>query len=317
MMNLICVDSIEKLHDFGFSRIVVAIGVFDGVHSGHRKLLSELMNLSAELNAEPVVVSFWPHPKSVLDPQNAPPVLVSLERKKELFLEAGIKALVNIPFTKEFAALPPEKFMADCLLSGMVKLCGVCVGAKWRFGANGVGDIALLWNFAEKHDFKLVPVEEFSIDGKVVSSTAVRAAIAQGDIETANRLLGRYYTLFGTVRHGQGIAGSVLGAPTANLELDSGIPPKFGVYAGIAGCDGKIFPAIAAIGLVPTFPGNRQIKVEVHLLDETAFSLYDKRLFFELHHFIREERRFDSADELKKQIVQDILDAKKILREEI
>lgn len=313
--EIICVSSIDGLKTYHMTDIAVAAGIFDGVHSGHVKLLTTLKTLAAELHAVPVAMTFYPHPRELLDPENAPPMLVSFERKAELLRLYGMKALIRIPFTREFAALKPEEFLRTSFFSSeSVRLRGLCVGSAWRFGAGGSGDTRFLSRVAAEHHFEFLAVEEQTDHGEVVSSTLIRRAIAEGDIPKANRLLGRRYQLIGEVRHGMGVAGSRLGHPTANLDVSSGLTPKHGVYAGIACFDGERHPAVANIGFAPTFPGYglKEARVEIHLLDGER-SLYGKKLSFELLAFLREEKRFENPEALAGQIRMDADRASRLL----
>lgn len=313
--EFITTDSLAGLREYGITDIAVAIGVFDGVHSGHRKLLATLLEMAHELGVTPVVMSFWPHPRKVIDPQNAPAWLVSLERKEELLAAAGIRVMVNIPFTRAFSECSPDSFLESCLNAPGIKLHGICVGKKWRFGAKGAGNVSLLDAKAKARGFRFIAVDELSIDGIKVSSTSVREALSEGNIGLVTRLLGRRYTLYGVIVRGVGIAGTRLSCPTANLHLDSGLIPRFGVYAGFAAYDGVVHPAIANIGKSPTFNGHRMdhARVEVHILDECA-DLYGKTLSFELAAFLREERKFDSPEALKMQIMEDVKQAAAVLK---
>ena len=171
--NIICTDRLDALGAYGISRISVAIGVFDGVHAGHRKLLARLREIAAETGSVPVAVTFSPHPRQVLQPDSAPTLLLPNDEKIRRLTENGAQAIVTIPFTREFAAKEPEDFIADCLKSDGITLCGVCVGKKWRFGAGGRGNAGLLTDLASRHNFLFSPVDEVEIRGETVSSSSI------------------------------------------------------------------------------------------------------------------------------------------------
>lgn len=312
-------SAIDALKHHGIHRISVAIGVFDGVHAGHRKLLDELMKIADSTDSVPVAVTFSPHPRQVLQPESAPALLLPTEEKLNRLTECGVKAVVTIPFTTDFATKSPEAFIADCLESDGIELCGVCVGKKWRFGAHGAGDTDLLARIARDRGFVFVPVEEVVLDDETVSSSSIRKAAAAGDLEKATRFLCRPYAIYGTVVHGQGVAGKKLDAPTANLKIDYGVLPPAGVYAAsvIFPDDGNSrHPAVVNIGSAPTFDsyGVRDLlRVEAHLL-EGGFDLYEKQIVLEPVQFIRPEQKFESIDALKVQIVRDITETKNILQ---
>lgn len=317
--KLIDVSSIAELADYDINDIVVAIGVFDGIHLGHQKLLRELTELSEKLSAVPVAMTFHPHPRELLHPRTVPPLLIPPQERIVMLHQFGAKAVVTIPFTKQFAALSPTEFLDSCLSAENVRLSGVCVGSEWRFGAKGMGNSQLLAEEAAKRGFVSSAVDELVVDGTTVSSTAVRSAILHGELQKAARMLGRRYTLFGMIRSGYGVAGGKLNHPTANLEISYGIVPPNGVYAGFAVIDGKKHPAVTNIGVSPTFKDvykEEKVRVEVHILDFEK-DIYDRQIGFEFVSFIREERCFPDHEALKAQILSDIAQVIEILNREI
>ena len=301
------VNSISSLYDFGIKRIVIAIGIFDGVHIGHQHLLNHLLKMSKKHNATPIALTFYPHPREVLRPDAPHAQLVPQNEKIKLLHQYGVEGTVTIPFTKEFSIMRPKEFIEKILNSHQVRLCGICVGREWRFGANGSGDISLLKDYSEKGHFDFTAVEELLSGSEKVSSTSIRRAIASGSLEFAEKMLGRPYSLFGNVEEGRKIASSVLGHPTANLNINSGIIPPNGLYAGYVVYNNKKYDAAIVIGTSPTFKHQfgEQRRVEVHLLDFSA-SLYEMNVEIIFKKYIREERVFSSADELKTQIKNDI-----------
>ena len=301
---------IGDLARHGITRAAVAIGVFDGVHRGHRKLLTELLTVSAELDVCPVVMTFFPHPRSLLTP-NPPHLLYPQREKIRLLADSGVKAVVTVDFTRQFAALTPEEFLNRSVFAGPVSVAGICVGRHWRFGAKAAGNAEFLERMAAVKPFRFRAVDElFLDDGQVISSTAIREAVASGRLDRAEQMLGRRYSLFGTVEHGYRNAGKRLAAPTANLKIEEGVTPPCGVYAAIAHLsEQERFAAAVNIGVAPTFQeeyGSIAPRIEVHLLDGFRGDLYGREMRLELAAFIRPERKFPDIESLKQQIGNDI-----------
>ena len=301
------VSSFDALGAHGLNKVAVAVGVFDGVHRGHQRLLASLKEAAGRLDAKPVVVTFHPHPRELLKPDAPPTLLFPPEIKTRFLHEYGAEAVVTIPFTREFAALSPPEFLYDCLSSSRVEMKALCVGANWRFGFGGAGDAAFLRERAAEGHFEFISVEELSFDNLAVSSTKIRRAISSGDLKTASLMLGRNYSLYGKVEHGHHIAGSVLNRPTANLKIRYGVLPPCGVYAGWAKSSGFKKAAAIAIGSSPTFKEQfgAETRVELHIIDYEG-DLYGMDLEAELCSYIREERCFPGVESLKKQIGEDI-----------
>lgn len=314
----LAVSTPEELLGAGIGRFCAAIGIFDGVHLGHRSVLEHLGEMSHSGSCESVAITFSPHPKSVLDPANAPRLLVPPEEKRELLRRCGIRAVLTIPFTRKLASLSAEDFLGDILIRSRGCLCGLCVGKRFRCGREGGGTSDRLAEFAKRKGLKFEPVSEVRIDGELVSSSAIRLAAASGDLEKVRRYQGRPAALYGTVGRGFGVAGKELGAPTANLLTEYGVLPPDGVYAGMAVLEGKRFPSAVNIGTAPTYEGtameSKEVRVEVHLLDFRG-DLYGKHMSLELFRRIRDERRFETPALLKEQIVRDTAAIRTILKE--
>ena len=303
-------DSIDALADANISSVTVAIGVFDGVHLGHRKLLTELLKLAEQQHSVPVAMTFYPHPRELVNPRAAPKLLLPTQEKIRMLGQCGAAAVVSIHFTREFASLAPEEFLDSCLFGNRVKVHGLCVGRKWRFGAGASGDSVFLARKAKEKGFAFVPVEELRTpEGAIISSTAIRKALTEGNLEVAKSMLGRNYSLFGTVEEGYHNATSRLDSPTANLSIPDGVLPPNGVYAGFAHVDGVRYPAAVNLGVSPTFRaeyGRISRRLELHLLGGFHGTLYGKYLQAELVSFLRPEKRFADPEELKQQIRRDI-----------
>ena len=307
--ELICCDAPAGLADRGVRDAVFAIGTFDGLHLGHLAVIRAMLEESRRLNATPAVLTFHPHPRAVLTPENPPPLLMSRERKLGILASLGVRAVVAVPFTKEFAALPPRDFLTRCLLSGPARVRGVCVGSRWRFGARGAGDVAFLKTCADELGFACLAVPETRDGNEIVSSTGIRAALAAGDVEHAARCLGRRPAVSGVVVGGYGVAGSALHCATANLDVRCGMLPANGVYAAFAVVGDERFPAVVNIGVAPTFNSHGNgglVRVEAHLLVDGAPDLYGREMALGFAARIRDERRFGSPEELAARIPEDI-----------
>ena len=251
--ELICCDNPVRLADCGIRDVVFAIGTFDGLHRGHVAVVRAMLEESRRLNAVPAVLTFHPHPRAVLTPDNPPPLLMSRERKLSILASLGVRAVVSLPFTREFASLSPDDFLSRCLLSGPVRVRGVCVGSLWRFGAKGAGDIAFLERRANELGFACRAVPEIRDEHGIVSSTKIREALAAGDVAFAAHCLGRRPAVSGVVVSGYGVAGNTLHCATANLDVRCGMLPSNGVYAAFAVVGEERFPAVVNIGVAPTF----------------------------------------------------------------
>jgi riboflavin kinase / FMN adenylyltransferase len=193
------VCSLDELSQFNITRIVAAIGVFDGIHLGHQDIIKELIKMSAEQCATPVVITFFPHPRRVLCPDKPLRLLLSSGKKAEFLGSLGIKAIVTAPFTLEFASLSPNEFIRKFMHPYSTKLAGICVGTKWRFGAGGKGNEQTLHDFADKYGFVFKSVKETYWNGNPVSSTAIRNALSKGDFFSANYMLNKKYSISGDV----------------------------------------------------------------------------------------------------------------------
>jgi len=307
--ELICCDSPSCLADYGVHDVVFAIGTFDGLHLGHLAVIRAMLEESRRLDAVPAVLTFNPHPRAVLNPDNPPPLLLSRERKLSILASLGIRAVVFLPFTRAFASLSPEDFLERCLLSGPVRVRGICAGSLWRFGARCAGDAAFLEKRAAELGFVCRTVPEVRDERGIVSSTRIREALAAGDVDFAARCLGRRPAVSGVVVNGYGVAGNVLHCATANLDVRCGMLPANGVYAAFAVVGNERFPAVVNIGVAPTFDsyGNGgRVRVEAHLLVDGAPDLYGREMALGFAARIRGEMKFSSPEELAARIPEDI-----------
>ncbi len=317
------VSSLEGLRVAPGRGIAVAFGVFDGVHRGHRKLLDALLALAAKTDSMPVAMTFEPHPRAVVRPDEpTPPRLCSPEGRLRLFSGAGVEGAVVMPFTRELAALPPASFMETCLHMSDRRLRGVCIGAGWRFGAGGAGDTALLRRLGREHGFEVDAVPELRLYRLPVSSTRIRAALQAGRLAFAERLLGRPYSLEGVIAHGRGEGTRVLACPTANIAGAGQLLPSHGVYAararllsddGLAAAAAAPLPGVAYIGTAPTLAGPGAPPVlEFHAFGHSG-DLYGRRMEVELLEFLRLDMVFPTPELLREQIRRDIGQARRRL----
>jgi riboflavin kinase / FMN adenylyltransferase len=294
-----------------FSRTVVTVGNFDGVHLGHRAILSRVLARARDLECQPVVLTFDPHPLKVLNPQTHLRLLTTPAQKVELLKSQGLSVVV-VSFTREFAAIPARKFVQDYFWERL-KVREVVVGHDYRFGFKREGTIDMLKEMGQALGFTVQVVWAVEVDSAVVSSSLIRAMLRLGNVREANRLLGRNYGVIGQVVAGRGRGAKLLGVPTANLAPENDLLPASGIYAVWVQKDGEKLPGVANIGTCPTFD-NQELSLEVHLLDFNG-DLYGERLQVDFVTRLREERRFRSIDELAAQIRADADAARQELAE--
>jgi riboflavin kinase/FMN adenylyltransferase len=289
----------------------ITIGNFDGVHKGHQALFQKVKQLAEKLNGDSVVMTFDPHPLEVLFPQKIPSFLTSHLKKLELIERCGIDATIVVPFDHEFSRMSAREFVETVLVE-KIGIKAIIVGYDYRFGHSREGNIDFLRQLGEQHGFMVETVSGISVNDTVVSSTAIRQMIINGNIREANKLLGRFFEVSGTVVPGRK-RGTGLGFPTANIQMPSITSPKTGVYAVEAEVDGKIYGGAANLGYNPTF-GENDLSLEAHLFDFDR-ELYGKQITVWFIDRLRDEKRFSSVDELAEQIGKDVAKAKKILAE--
>jgi riboflavin kinase/FMN adenylyltransferase len=293
-----------------FSRTVVTIGNFDGVHLGHRAILARVIHRARELEAQAVAVTFDPHPLKVLRPEMHMPLLTTPEQKIDLLAAAGLEAVVVLPFNREFAALPAREFVQRYFLERL-RVREVVVGHDYCFGQGREGNIDLLKEMGQQHGFTVQVVWAVEADGAVVSSSLIRALLRLGKVEEAARLLGRPYEVVGRVVPGKGRGGKLLGVPTANIRPANELLPATGIYAVRVRRGADNLLGAANIGTSPTFE-NGEFSLEVHLLDFSG-DLYAETLGVEFVARLREERRFPSIEALAAQIHADIKTVRQVL----
>ncbi|KAA1420781.1 bifunctional riboflavin kinase/FAD synthetase [Nocardioides humilatus] len=298
------------------SRSVVTIGNFDGMHLGHQHVVSRTRERAEEIGVETVVaVTFDPHPIAVLRPEHAPPTLTTIDERLRLMGEAGVDAVLVIPFSREIAAWTPQEFI-DRILVDSLHAKAVVVGANFRFGNRAAGDVHTLADAGGAQDFT---VEAVQLDGgpQVWSSTYVRTCLAAGDVAGAAEALGRPFVTRGVVIEGDK-RGRELGFPTANVPVVAGsAAPADGVYAGwltrLDGASETRLPAAISVGTNPTFDGQRDRRVEAYVLDRTDLALYGVEVEVAFIERIRGMVRFDGIDDLLVAIADDVERTREIL----
>jgi len=289
---------------------LITIGVFDGVHLGHRHLIRKLIQRAAEGNFLSGVVTFNSNPKAVLSPRTKLARLTTLEERASLLKSLGVDLVIPITFTTEVAALSAREFVL--YLKKYLKLRGLVIGPNFALGRGREGNAATLQSLGRELGFTVEVVKPLMTENTLVSSTAVREALARGDMKTTTKLLGRYFSLRGPVGGGAE-RGHVLGFPTANIQVEpEQALPEDGVYATLAHIGDKVYQSVTNIGVKPTF-GKGERTVEVHILDFTG-DLYGRKLTIELVERLRAEVKFAGPEELAAQIKQDVEQAKTVLK---
>ena len=281
---------------------VVAIGMFDGVHTGHQKLLRFAIEKAKEMSLTPLVYTFHSHPIK----ETRRKYLTLFEERIALIKHFGIDNIYVAELNEAFMRIPAEQFFTDGLCAAVRAKAVVC-GENFRFGYKRAGDINLMRELAERCGIKVYPLPLLKVDGTPVSSSEIHRLITSGKIEQANKMLGYNFFLGGEVVHGKGI-GRKIGFPTANLCYKNGqkVLPANGVYVTYAELYGKFFKSVTNVGFNPTFENNKKVKVEIHFLGLNEENLYGKNVLLHFLKRIRPEKKFDSAAALSEQIKKDV-----------
>ncbi|GAL32799.1 riboflavin kinase [Vibrio maritimus] len=278
---------------------VLTIGNFDGVHLGHQRVLSQVKQRASQLGLPAVVMTFEPQPMELFAKDKAPARLTRLRDKYELLEKMELDRLLCVNFNQRFASLTAESFIRD-LLVGKLGVKFLVIGDDFRFGKGREGNFEMLQKAGEEFGFEVVNTSSFCVEETRVSSTAIRQALANDELDASAEMLGRHYTLSGRVAHGQKLARG-FGFPTANISLKRYVVPVRGVYAvQVLGVDDKPLPGIANIGKKPTVAGTTP-DLEVHIFDYEG-NLYGQQIEVALLHKIRDEKKFESLELLKQQI---------------
>jgi len=286
---------------------VATIGNFDGVHLGHQAVLGQLAEKADELRLPLVVVTFEPQPQEYFRPTESPPRLTRFREKVQALRRYAVDRVVVLRFNKEFSQLTPDAFIQNLLVNGLgVKY--LVIGDDFHFGKDRAGNFAMLQEAGEVHGFEVVNMHTFILDGERVSSTRVRTALGEGNLNEAEKLLGRIYRMSGRVAHGDK-RGRTIGFPTANIFLHRKAIPLRGVFVvQLYGVRGEPVPGVANLGTRPTVDGMRTL-LEVHLFNFNH-TIYGRHVHVDFLHKLRDEQRFDSFDKLKEQILLDVEQAR-------
>ena len=292
---------------------IVTIGTFDGVHQGHRAILTDMVNAAKEIGGETVVITFYPHPRQVLNIDSQNLRFISTQEEKIRHLEEiGIDNLIIVNFTKEFSRVPSDVFIRDYVIE-TINPAKIVIGYDHHFGNNRTGDFSLLQDLALHYNFAVQRIEAHDIENIAVSSTKIRHALQRGDVEHANMLLGYQYSYIGKVVSGNKI-GREIGYRTANLDVEREyrLIENPGVYATYVDFEGHTYKSMTYIGKKPTINDGNDENIEVHIFDFDG-DIYEKNLKIRFVKRIRDERKFDSLEELKKQIAIDERQIREIL----
>lgn len=280
---------------------VVTVGIFDGVHLGHQRIIADVVESASRYGSESIVMTFDPHPEEVVL-SKSPPFLLPLSERVRLIESMGVSLMIISDFTQQIANISAEEFVRDILVDRL-RIKKICVGYDYCFGKDRAGGIELLRGLGQVYGFETEVVPPIKINNEIVSSTKIRCCIAQGKIAQANNMLGRKHTIKVSVVHGDK-RGRILGYPTANcLCKDDVLLPCVGVYAVWVWIDNVQYNGMANIGYCPTFRGE-ELKIEVHLLDWKG-DLYEKELLIAFIDRIRDERVFDGVEGLLEQLRED------------
>ena len=292
-----------------YGRVYVGLGNFDGIHVGHQKLIKDLVATAKHREGTPAVMTFYPHPLAVLQPQDAPLMLLEQSDKQNFMENLGVEVLLVIPFNPNFACLSPEVFIKD-ILYGELGVRGVFVGYNYTFGCRGLGTPALLESNGAAYGYEVHVVPPVCVEDQVVNSTLIRNLLEAGEVSNAAKFLGYLPFVQGEVVYGER-RGTTIGFPTANLVINANlVVPANGVYEVKVQIDGDSYLAVANIGTKPTFHGFDGVRsIEVHLLDYSG-DLYGQTIKVSFIRRLRGEKRFNSVAELVAQISADIDEAR-------
>ena len=286
----------------------VTIGTFDGVHFGHQRILEKLVSDAKKAGKKSILLTFFPHPRMVLQKDNSLELINTIEERKNLLAKTGLDYLIIHPFSKEFSRLTALAFVRDILVN-QFNVSKLCIGYDHHFGKNREGNITQLQEYSKLYDFDIEEIPAQDIDDVSVSSTKIRKALAEGKVKTANTYLGYPFMLNGKVVNGKQLGGKI-GFPTANIDVEEEykLIPKTGVYVVRSSVDGQTIYGMMNIGKRPTVDGKHQT-IEVHFFDFNQ-DLYEQNLTVELLYFLRDEHKFDSVEHLISQLQKDEIQAR-------
>jgi riboflavin kinase/FMN adenylyltransferase len=292
-------------------RTALSVGTFDGLHVGHQKILRSVRDRARRDGNRAAVITFDPHPMRVLQPERAPLMIQTLAQRLAGFEQMGLDSAVVLRFDRALSLVSPEEFIERILVGGM-RAGAVLVGANFRFGHRGAGDVRLLSEAGKREGFDIEIIAPVEVDGQIVSSTAIRGAVVSGNVAAAIPLLGRPFSLTGEIQAGAGRGRTIL-FPTLNLAPEQELLPKLGVYATESFVAGKLYTSVTNVGTRPTFNGTG-VTVESHLFGFNE-TLAGGPMEVRFHARIRDEHKFSGAEALRAQIARDIEAARKYLSE--
>jgi len=291
--------------------IVLAVGFFDGVHLGHKNVIEQALELAKKHKAQTFVLTFKKHPLSIIAPEIAPPMLNTNKYKLQLLNQLGVSGCVEIDFTPETSKLPAEKFI-EKLKTVSPPLVGIVCGKNWRFGHKGLGTPQML---EECNLWDIMNIDHTLYKGQPISSTRIRKAVIEGNLEEASEMLGRPFSMLEKVVIGKKL-GRKLGFPTANFKIHDGALPPYGIYAVRAMYENKLYNGVMNVGFRPTLEDNNPPNLELNIFDFNQ-DIYGKNFEIFFIQKIRDEEKFNNLEQLKAQIAKDIEVAKKILMNEL
>ena len=306
-------NTIHNISNFSIKeKTYVTIGTFDGVHFGHQKIIERLVREAKKANKKSVLLTFFPHPRMVLQKDNSLELINTIEERAELLKKTGLDYLIIHPFSKEFSRMTALEFVREILVN-QLHISKLIIGYDHHFGKNREGNIVQLTEYSHLYDFVVEEIPAQDIDDVSVSSTKIRRALAEGNLKTANSYLGYNFMLSGKVVNGKQLGGKI-GFPTANIDVkeDYKLIPKTGVYVVKSNLENKTVFGMMNIGNRPTVNGNHQT-IEVHFFDFNK-DLYNQNLTIELLYFLRDEKKFESLESLIRQIKKDEKTARKYLK---
>lgn len=302
-------DEIDK----DLSPIALTIGNFDGIHLGHRAVLEHLKQTAKKNKIKSAVLTFSNHPSLILRPTHPTPLLCTIEHKIQLLHDIGIDLIILLPFTKEFSEQSAEVFLHHVLETLPFDI--LILGSDAHIGKNREGDRSMITKLADTLGFHVEYFPDYTQDGQRISSSLIRDYIQKGQLRQAEKLLGRPYSIYGPILKGDG-RGAPLGFPTANLSVSNLCLPPLGVYAVSLSYEKKTLAGVANLGFAPTVRQENDPILEVHLFDQ-HLNLYGKTVDVKFFDFIRQERRFENLEELRKQIAIDIKNVKAIFQTQV
>jgi riboflavin kinase/FMN adenylyltransferase len=314
-MSFSVFNSIEEwaAHFGEARRAAVTVGTFDGLHLGHQKILQSVRERALAGGERAAVITFDPHPMRVLRPDRAPLMIQTLSQRLSGFEQMGLDAALVLRFDHALSLVSPQEFIQRILVAGL-RAGAILVGANFRFGHRGAGDVRLLDECGKRDGFDVEIIPPVEVGGRIVSSTAIRGAVADGDVARAIPLLGRAFSLTGGIRGGAGRGRTIL-FPTLNLAAEQELLPKLGVYATETAVGGKLYSSVTNVGTRPTFDG-AGVTVECHLFGFSE-NLTGGPMEVRFHARIRDEQKFSGADALRAQIARDIEAARKFFSERV